>query len=227
MRPSSRPVDSSLSTAQRTSLADDGSQALHIRLCPPQSVRTSSMRPPSAEHCLYDTSWRVSAHLHETLAETFHSELGVSKKFVSTFCPVANATGFRHRPSPTAVARRPCDVERGNSCTDGPGKDTEAEGSRGRNKAKEERNATYPMGYELDTPLPRRIRPKATLQPQDTCTQRAVHRADMPPSTGRSTPATKLLSSDERNSTADAISPGDPKRFKGIAAANRSRSSFA
>jgi hypothetical protein len=42
----------------------------------------------------------------------------------------------------------------------------------------------------------------------------------MPPSTGRSTPAMKLASSEARNKAVDAISSGRPSRPNGTAAAN-------
>src|SRR5258708_18466701 len=45
----------------------------------------------------------------------------------------------------------------------------------------------------------------------------------MPPSTGRSTPAMKLASSDARNKAVDAISAGRPSRPNGTAAANWER----
>ncbi len=47
--------------------------------------------------------------------------------------------------------------------------------------------------------------------------------AVMPPSTGRSTPAMKLASSDARNKAVDAISSGRPSRPNGTAAANWAR----
>src|SRR5580658_5966860 len=47
--------------------------------------------------------------------------------------------------------------------------------------------------------------------------------AVMPPSTGRSTPAMKLASSDARNKAVDAISSGWPSRPNGTAAANWER----
>src|SRR6476661_8311347 len=46
--------------------------------------------------------------------------------------------------------------------------------------------------------------------------------ATVPPSTGRSTPVMKLLSSDARNRTAEAISSGRPIRCIGVMAMNRS-----
>src|SRR6202007_2761550 len=45
--------------------------------------------------------------------------------------------------------------------------------------------------------------------------------ATVPPSTGRSTPVMKLLSSDARNRTAEAISSGRPIRCIGVMAMNR------
>src|SRR5690349_16110549 len=45
----------------------------------------------------------------------------------------------------------------------------------------------------------------------------------MPPSTGRSTPAIKLASSDARNKAVDAISSGRPSRPNGTDAANWAR----
>src|ERR1700752_994736 len=47
--------------------------------------------------------------------------------------------------------------------------------------------------------------------------------AVMPPSTGRSTPAMKLASSDARNKAVDAISSGRPSPPNGTAAANWAR----
>src|SRR5207302_11014256 len=47
--------------------------------------------------------------------------------------------------------------------------------------------------------------------------------AVMPPSTGRSTPAMKLASSEARNKAADAISSGRPSRPNGTEAANWTR----
>src|SRR6202035_5610402 len=47
--------------------------------------------------------------------------------------------------------------------------------------------------------------------------------AVMPPSTGRSTPAMKLASSETRNKAVDAISSGRPSRPNGTAAANCAR----
>jgi hypothetical protein len=52
---------------------------------------------------------------------------------------------------------------------------------------------------------------------------RQSHIAVMPPSTGRSTPAMKLASSDARNKAVDAISSGRPSRPNGTAAANWAR----
>src|SRR3989442_11872552 len=72
--------------------------------------------------------------------------------------------------------------------------------------------------------VPYRAR-SSVSQPQSSRRRRSAQSqiAVMPPSTGRSTPAMKLASSDARNKAVDAISSGRPSRPNGTASANWAR----